>query len=55
MTGLAVSVARQYCDGLPPTCAASDDHVHQLGDPREASLREALHLIATGRCSASAS
>lgn len=41
-----------YFDGLPPTCVTTDDVAHELGDPEEASLREALHYIATGRCSA---
>ena len=40
-----------YFDGLPPTCAAIDDVTHELGDPEEASLRESLHYIGTGRCS----
>jgi C-terminal processing protease CtpA/Prc len=41
-----------YFGGIPPTCAAADDLDHQIGDPREASLREALAVIASGRCSA---
>ena len=27
-----------------------EDVAHELGDPEEASLREALHYIRTGRC-----
>lgn len=40
-----------YFDGLPATCRATDDFDHQLGDPAEASLAEALTYIATGACS----
>ena len=40
-----------FFGGIPPTCAAPDDLDHQLGDPVESSLREALAFIATGRCS----
>lgn len=40
-----------YFDGLPPTCSAPDDVTRELGDPAEASLREALRYIETGRCS----
>jgi len=40
-----------YFDGLPPTCAAPDDVTRELGDSAEASLREALRYIETGRCS----
>jgi C-terminal processing protease CtpA/Prc len=39
-----------YFDGLPPTCNAPDDVTRELGDATEASLREALHYIATGQC-----
>jgi C-terminal processing protease CtpA/Prc len=39
-----------YFDGLPPTCAATDDVTHALGDPDEASLASALTHIATGSC-----
>lgn len=39
-----------YFDGLAPTCDAPDDTTRELGDPTEASLREALHYIATGQC-----
>ena len=44
-----------YFDGLPATCRAADDLDHQLGDPEEASLREAMTFIATGACSLSGS
>jgi C-terminal peptidase prc len=40
-----------YFDGLPVTCAAADDTTHDLGDPAEASLREALRYVASGECS----
>lgn len=43
-----------YFDGIAPTCAASDDSTHQLGDPAEASLAEALSYLRTGTCSARA-
>lgn len=43
-----------YFDGLPATCRAADDLDHQLGDPEEASLAEAMAFIATGDCSTSA-
>ena len=52
---LAVRNARGeggYFDGLPPTCVAADDLTRELGDTAEASLREALRYIETGRCSA---
>ena len=39
-----------YFDGLPADCLAADDVEHDLGDRDEASLREALHVIATGAC-----
>lgn len=42
-----------FFDGLPPTCRAADDLDHAIGDPGEASLAEALRVIATGRCSSS--
>lgn len=41
----------EYYGGIPPTCAAPDDVTRELGDPAEASLREALRYIETGRCS----
>jgi len=43
-----------YFDGIAPTCAAPDDSAHQLGDPAEASLAEALNYIRAGTCSARA-
>jgi carboxyl-terminal processing protease len=44
-----------FFDGFAPDCAAADDISRQLGDTREASLREALTVIHTGSCSAAAS
>lgn len=41
-----------FFDGLPPTCAAPDDLEHELGDPGEGSLREALTFASTGSCTA---
>lgn len=41
----------RYLEGLAPTCPARDDVTHELGDPREASLAEAVHYGRTGRCS----
>ena len=40
-----------FFDGLAVDCAAGDDYTHQLGDPAEASLAEALTFIRTGACS----
>jgi C-terminal processing protease CtpA/Prc len=40
-----------FFDGLAPTCVASDDTRHQLGDVLEASLREALTFVQTNACS----
>jgi carboxyl-terminal processing protease len=39
-----------YFGGFPADCAEADDLAHQLGDPAEASLAEALHVIRTGTC-----
>lgn len=39
-----------YFEGLAVTCAAPDDPTRSLGDPREASLAEALHYVRTGTC-----
>jgi len=39
-----------YFDGIPPDCPAADDATHQLGDPQEGSLAEALTYIHTGAC-----
>lgn len=41
-----------YFDGLPVDCPAADDVDRPLGDTAEASLAEALHVVATGGCSA---
>ncbi|BCS31950.1 peptidase S41 [Luteitalea sp. TBR-22] len=41
-----------YFGGIPADCQAPDDADHQLGDPAEASLAEALTVMRTGRCSA---
>jgi hypothetical protein len=43
-----------YFDGLPPTCAATDDVEHALGDPNEASLSAALDHVVTGSCAPTA-
>ncbi len=43
-----------YFAGIPADCAAGDDLDHALGDPEEGSLREALELVRSGRCSAAA-
>lgn len=40
-----------YYDGIAPTCVAADDPGHDLGDPQEASLLEALTYVRTGACS----
>lgn len=39
-----------YGDGIVPTCPVVDDFTHALGDPREARLAVALHLLAGGVC-----
>ena len=39
-----------YFDGLPVDCPAADDATHQLGDPEEGSLAEALTFLRTGAC-----
>ena len=44
-----------YFSGIPADCAAVDDLEHQLGDPDEASLSEALEYLRTGTCTAVAS
>ena len=41
-----------FFGGIPADCAAPDDADRQLGDAQEASLAEALHVVATGQCSA---
>lgn len=40
-----------YFGGIPADCAAEDDLEHQLADPNEASLREALYVTVRGACS----
>ena len=39
-----------YADGFTPTCTASDDFAHALGDPAENQLSIALGLRNTGVC-----
>jgi len=40
-----------YFNGLPPDCEVEDnDFSHQLGDPNEALLREALYYIDNDHC-----
>jgi len=41
-----------FFDGFAPDCPAPDDADHQLGDPEEGSLKEALTFVTTGACSA---
>jgi len=43
-----------FYDGFAPDCPAADDADHQLGDPEEASLKEALTFATTNACSARA-
>jgi len=43
-----------FFDGFAPDCPAPDDADHQLGDPEEGSLKEALTFATTGACSARA-
>jgi carboxyl-terminal processing protease len=40
-----------FFEGFAPDCAAPDDADHQLGDPEEGSLKEALTFATTGACS----
>ena len=42
----------EYYDGLEPDCPMRDGLGHSLGNPKEARLNEALHLLATGTCTA---
>jgi C-terminal processing protease CtpA/Prc len=42
----------EFFEGIAPNCPAGDDLSRPLGDPEEASLAEALHLLETGSCSA---
>lgn len=44
-----------FFGGIPADCLAPDDIDRPLGDPAEASLREALTFAATGSCSAPSS
>jgi C-terminal peptidase prc len=44
-----------YFGGIQVTCPAPDDIDHQIGDPAEGSLAEALRFIQTGTCSTEAS
>jgi C-terminal processing protease CtpA/Prc len=39
-----------YADGLPATCAASDDFLSALGDPADPLLGTALEHLSTGTC-----
>jgi len=41
----------EFFAGIAPDCEAEDDLSKPLGDPREASMAEALHLLETGTCS----
>jgi C-terminal processing protease CtpA/Prc len=41
----------EFYDGFAPDCTAPDDADHQLGDPEEGSLKEALTFATTGSCS----
>ena len=41
-----------YADGFAPTCAASDDMTHALGDPAEGMLAAALSYRANNTCPA---
>ena len=43
-----------YSEGLAPTCAASDDLTHQLGDPAEAMFAKAISRQRGQACSATA-
>ncbi|MBW3568407.1 MAG: hypothetical protein KY410_10710, partial [Proteobacteria bacterium] len=45
----------EYYEGFQPTCAASDDILHEFGDPAEASLNGALFYLENGSCDAAAS
>lgn len=41
-----------YADGFKPTCAATDDLTHDVGDPAETMLATALSYRANGACPA---
>ncbi len=43
-----------YFEGFAPSCVAGDDLDRQIGDPEEASLREAFRFIRSGECDAPA-
>lgn len=40
-----------YYHGIPADCNSEDDFKHDFGDPQEASFKEALNYLATGKCS----
>jgi carboxyl-terminal processing protease len=40
-----------FFGGIAADCPAADDADHQIGDPRESSLSEALTVVRTGQCS----
>jgi hypothetical protein len=40
-----------FFEGFAPTCIAGDDLNFQIGDPNEASLKEALVFAGNGACS----
>lgn len=42
-----------YFDGIDADCPAGDDLAANMGEPQEASLSEALHVVRTGTCSGS--
>jgi hypothetical protein len=44
-----------FYGGIPADCAAGDDLDHEIGDPEEASLAEALEYLRTGTCTTAAS
>jgi carboxyl-terminal processing protease len=39
-----------YQQGMAPDCTVPDDLDHALGDPQEARLAAALHVVRTGQC-----
>lgn len=41
----------EYFGGFPANCPATDELGRLIGDPEEASLREALSVVSTGACS----
>ena len=50
LVGWYANLEGDYFDGIPADCPAPDDASHQLGDPEEGSLAEALTFIRTGAC-----